>query len=198
MTLSKEQEKGILFVLLVLLTGMVAYRILAGETQRTAPLLYKPGMKVTAPVRRGLLQVSERGQDALTVLLTRRMERYPGMKRDLFRMNTPKPRPVVIASPKPVVTVPTTTVPVKTPEEMAADAARADLSSFRFLGYLTDKDSSLFLSKDGELFIAKSGDTLIKDYMIKAASKDYVLLLDRATKVEVRVELTGSGDGRQK
>jgi hypothetical protein len=198
MTLTKEQEKMILFVLLVLFAGMVVYRILAGEVPRTAPLIYTPGMKVATPVRRGLLQPSERGQDALTVLLTRRTEKYPGVKRDLFRMNRPKPRPVLVVQPKPVVTVPTLTVPVKTPEEIAADAARADLSSFRFLGYVTDKDSSLFLSKDGELFIAKSGDTLLKDYMIKAAGKDYVLLLDRATKVEVRVELSGSGDGRQK
>ena len=93
-------------------------------------------------------------------------------------------------------------VQVKTPEELAAeaaaaavraaaDAARADLSRFRFLGYLTEQESKLFLSKDGELFIVKSGDAVLKTYRVKEASKDYVVLRDTVTGVEVRIELSG-------
>jgi hypothetical protein len=158
-------------------------------------------MSVSSPVRRGPAQTGPAG-DPISVFLERNVDRYPGVKRDLFRLTGdgsvqhPKPKPVT----RPVVTVvpPVEERPVKSAEEIAADAARADLASFRFLGYLTDKDSSLFLSKGGELFIAKSGDRLMKDYLIKNAGKDYVVLMDAATKVEVRIELTGSGDGRSR
>jgi hypothetical protein len=99
----------------------------------------------------------------------------------------PKPLPVAPVAPAPPQ------VPEKTPEEIAAELAKADLSKFRFLGYLTDKDRSLFLSKDGETFIVKSGDRVLKNYKIKDAGKDYVILLDTVTHVEVRIELSGSG-----
>jgi hypothetical protein len=105
---------------------------------------------------------------------------------------TAKPKRI-IQKPVEVVTAPAPTIPAKTPEEIAAEAARADLTRFRFLGYLTDKDSSLFLSKDGELFIVKTGDTVLKGYKIKAVGMDHVILQDTATKVEVKIELTGSG-----
>ena len=199
MALTKQQELRLFVALIVVLAGLILYRFLGGPAPRTMPLVYTKGMSVSSPVRKGL-QAGGQGQDALTVLLMRSMERYPGMSRDLFRMHASPSKPVHLARSQPVITVPTPTVPEKSPEEIAAEMARADLSSFRFLGYVkasdTDKDSSLFLSKDGELFIAKSGDTLLKNYMVKTAGKDYVVLYDRATKVEVRVDLTGSGEGR--
>jgi hypothetical protein len=102
---------------------------------------------------------------------------------------TPGPA-VPLAPPAPPVPAP----PVKTPEEFAADAARLDLSRFRFLGYLTDRESSLFLSKDGELFIVKSGDTILKNYKVKETGRDFVVLLDSVTRVEVRIELSGGSD----
>ncbi len=189
MALSKQQEKRLLVGLLAVLVILLLFRMFSVEAPRTAPLTYTPGMKVASPVRRGL-QATGEGKDALSVFLARRVERYPGMERDLFRARE-KPVVVPIMVTRPPVTVPTVTVPEKTPEEIAADAARADLSSFRFLGYLTDKDSSLFLSKGGELYIAKSGDTVIKSYKIKSAGKDHVILYDTATKVEVRIDLSG-------
>jgi hypothetical protein len=194
MALTTQQEKMLLLVLGVTFTGLVLYRIFSVDATRTVPLAYTPGMKVASAVRRGLQQPGT-GQNALSVFLSRRVERYPGMARDLFRVSRPKP--VVVAKPVVVETAPTPTVPVKSPEEIAADAARADLATFRFLGYLTDKDSSLFLSKGGELFIAKSGDTVLKSYQIKSAGKDHVILYDTATKVEVRIDLTGSEGARK-
>jgi hypothetical protein len=99
----------------------------------------------------------------------------------------PKPQPAPVIAPPP----PPPAVPVKTPEQIAAENARADLSRFRFLGYLTSKDNTFFLSKDGETFIVKTGDKLLASYQVKEAGKDYVILLDTATRVEVRVELSG-------
>lgn len=178
-----------------LFIALNAYQRYTDDQPKTRPLTYTRGMKSAAPVRRGVAAPGAQ-QDPVAVMLERQAERYPGVERDIFRMTgagaPAKPKPIV---PKPVVvvTAPATTIPVRSPEELAADTARADLSRFRFLGYLTDTDSSLFLSKDGELFIVKSGDTVLKGYKVKAVGKDHVVLQDTATKVEIRVELTGSG-----
>ena len=194
MALTTQQEKKIAVALFAVLAALVLYRMASVEENRTAPLTYTRGMKVSSPVRKGIAAPGGTA-DPLLVFLERRIEKYPGVTRDLFRMgatNGAKRKPVLITKPAATVSVPTSTIPVRTQEEIAADAARADLSKFRFLGYLTEKDSSLFLSKDGELFIVKSGDTMLKNYQVKSVGKDHVILLDTITKVEVRVELTGS------
>jgi hypothetical protein len=195
MVLTTQQEKKIAVALFAVLAALVLYRMVSVEENKTAPLTYTQGMKVSSPVRKGIATPGG-ASDPLLVFLERRIEKYPGVTRDLFRMGGTggqvKKKPALITMPVVTVTLPTSTIPVKTPEEIAADMARVDLSRFRFLGYLTDKDSSLFLSKDGELFIVKSGDTMLKRYQVKAAGKDHVVLFDTITKVEVRVELTGS------
>jgi hypothetical protein len=195
MALTKTQQIKLLTVLVAIIVVIVAYQRASEVAPRTQPLTYTQGMKVSSPVRKGIAAPGGTS-DPLLVFLERRIEKYPGVARDLFRMGNTneqvKKKPVLATLPVATVTLPTSTIPVKTPEEAAADLARADLSRFRFLGYLTDKDSSLFLSKDGELFIVKSGDTMLKNYQVKAAGKDHVVLFDTITKVEVRVELTGS------
>ena len=195
MALTTQQEKKIAVALFAVFAALVLYRTVTVEENKTAPLTFTQGMKVSSPVRRGMA-ASGGASDPLLVFLERRIEKYPGVARDLFRIGgtngQAKQNPAFISKPIPTVSLPTSTIPVKTPEEIAADTARADLTRFRFLGYLTDKDSSLFLSKDGELFIVKSGDTMLKNYQVKAVGKDHVVLLDTITKVEVRVELTGS------
>jgi hypothetical protein len=200
MALTREQEKKLLVVLLVALAGLAGYRTFTGEEQKIAPLTYTRGMVASSPVRKGLATPS--GTDTLTAFLERRTERYPGVSRDIFRMENPAPKPKPVPKPPetpPVVTLPTPTVPVKSPEEIAREEARADLGKFRFLGYVAERrDSSLFLSKDGELFIVKSGDALIKSYRVKEAGRDFVVLQDTATKVEVRVDLSGSEQTPQK
>ncbi len=195
MALTTQQEKKIAVALFAVLAALVLYRMVSVEENKTAPLTFARGMKAASPVRRGMAAPGG-ASDPLLVFLERRIEKYPGVARDLFRMGgangQANRRPALITKPIATVTLPTSTIPVKTPEEAAADLARADLSRFRFLGYLTDKDSSLFLSKDGELFIVKSGDTMLKNYQVKAVGKDHVVLFDTITRVEVRVELTGS------
>jgi hypothetical protein len=190
MAFSNQQKKYVLSALVAVLLLAIVYRFVTDEKPKTAPLVYAPGAVATAPVR-SRPPSSSASSDPLTVFFARRQEPFPGVNRDLFRMENPapkrKPAPVAPLVPAPPA------VPEKTPEEIAAEAARADLSKFRFLGYLTDVDRSLFLSKDGETFIVKSGDQVLKNYRIKDAGKDYVILLDTATQVEVRIELSGSG-----
>jgi hypothetical protein len=197
MLMTKQQEMRILGLLAAVLCGLALYRLFGVEPQRTAPLTFTPGMTVSSPVRRGIAATAP-GADPVSQFLARRELRYPGVVRDIFHLteDAPPPKTKPAANSAATVTLPTPTVPERSPEEIAADAARADLSRFRFLGYLTDKDSSLFLSKDGELFIAKSGDVVLRTYRIKTAGKDHVVLYDTATKVEVRLELTGSADGK--
>ncbi len=194
MALTKQQQKIVLGVSVALLAVALTYRFVTYEKPKTAPLIYARGAVAVAPIRPGLSSPAS-SSDPLTIFFVRRHEPFPGVGRDLFRMENPapKPKPALVG---PVVPA-TPSAPEKTPEELAAElaveASRADLSKFRFLGYLTDRDRSLFLSKDGETFIAKSGDRVLKNYIIKDAGKDYVVLQDTVTGVEVRVELSGSG-----
>ncbi len=200
MTFTRKQQNVTLISLLAALALLNGYSFMTREKPKTAPLTYTPGAIASSPVRRGLAARTG-GADPLNIFLEQRAEKYPGLVRDIFRMENPAPK----VKPK-VASVATATVPpvpVKTPEELAAEAAaaavraaaeaaRADLSRFRFLGYLTERESKLFLSKDGELFIVKSGDAVLKTYKVKEASKDHVVLLDTVTGVEVRIELSGS------
>jgi hypothetical protein len=198
MTFTKEHQKIVLFSLIASIVLLNGYRFLNGEKPRTAPLAYTPGSVASSPVRHGLLS-REAGADPLGIFIERRHERYPGVSRDIFRMVNPAPAPR--SRPTPTVAVapppPPPPVPQRTPEEIAADLARADLAKFRFLGYLTDKENTLFLSKDGELFIVKGGSKLLQTYKVKEAGKDAVVLFDTATRVEVRLELSGDETQQQ-
>lgn len=188
------QQKKLLVVLLTVLVIVTGYRVLTADKQRTAPLTYTRGAVARSSVRSGI-QARSGGNDSLHAFLARREEKYPGVRRDLFRMENPeaaKPQPVIRTAPTPSVFVPP--VPEKTPEEIAAEASRADLSRFRFLGFLTDKESSLFLAKDGETYIVRSGDTVLRNYRVKEAGKEYVILVDTVTRVEVRIELSGGAE----
>ncbi len=200
MIASPEQQKKALIALFAVLAALITYRFISADKPATAPLTYTRGAVATSSLRTGIAAPAD-VTDPLQMFLSRRQEKYAGVSRDIFRMENPAP-PKPKAVPVPV-TAPTPTEPppppVKTPEEIAAEAARAaaeaaraELAKFRFLGYVTDKESSLFLSKDGELFINKRGDTVVKSYTIKDAGNDFVILLDTATRVELRVELSGA------
>jgi hypothetical protein len=189
-----EQQKKLLAALLTVFALLAGYRYLTSEEPRTAPLTYARGTAAVSSVRTGI-QASA-AKDPLQAFLVHRDVKFAGVTRDLFRMENPvvvKVKPVVRSMPTPSVPPPPA-VPEKTPQEIAADAARADLAKFRFLGYVTDRDSSLFLSKDGEVFIVRSGDAVLKNYRVKEAGRDYVVLLDTATSVEKRIELSGGAD----
>lgn len=194
MNLSQNQEKKVLIIALAALALLVFYRMVTAEKPKTAPLVYERGAVARSAVRQGVAS-PETGTDPLAMIIARRTEKYPGVRRDIFRMENPAPKPK--PAPAPVVPV-LPPVPERTPEEIAADAARADLAKYRFLGYLTDRDNTLFLSKDGELFIVKTGERLGKSYQVKEAGRDNVVIMDTITHVEVRVELSGSeGPGHQ-
>jgi hypothetical protein len=159
--------------------------------------VYPRGAVASSPVRHGATD-QKSVTDPLRSFLERSSEPYPGVVRNIFRMEVPaaQTKPVVPVAPV-VVTAPPSVGPEKTAEEIAADLVRADLVKFRYLGYLTDKETTVFLSKDGELFIAKSGEKVGATYKIKEANRDFVVIVDVATHVEGRVAMTGDGAQQQ-
>jgi len=201
MKLTRAKQTFVLIVLVAALVLLLGYRIMTEEKPKTAPLTYQRGSVASSSVRQGL-STRRAGADPLNVFLERRGEKFPGVRRDIFRMENPVPKSKLAASHI-TATLP---VHVKTPEEIAADAAqaaaqavqaaadaaRADLHKFKYLGYLTEKDNTLFLSKEGELFIVKRGDMILKSYKVKEVNKNYVVLLDTLTGVEVQLELSGA------
>jgi hypothetical protein len=186
--LTQQQEKKILIVVLAVLVALIIYRMVTTEKPRTAPLAFPPGSVAHSAVRR-ISADGSTGADPLNLFFAQHAERFPGVSRALFKMEKPapksKPAPAIIAPPPPPPP------PQRTPEEIAADLSRADLARFRFLGYLTAKDNSFFLSKDGELFIVKSGDKFLKNYQVKKATNDSVIIADTITGVEMRFDLAG-------
>ncbi len=202
MKLIEAQQKMVLVALVIVFALLIAYRVMTDEKPKTAPLMYTRGAVASSRMRQGLSSRAA-SSDLLNIFLEQRRGKYPGVSRDIFRMENPAPKP------KPVVVSHVTATPlvhVKTPEEIAAeavlaaaqavqaaaDAARADLNKFKYLGYLTEKDNTLFLSKERELFIVKRGDKLLKSYKVKEVSKNHVVLLDTVTHVEVQLELSGA------
>lgn len=181
--LTRQQEKKALIFALAILVALIIYRMVTAEKPKTAPLAFPPGSVAHSAMRQGP------GADPLNVFFAHHTEKFPGVSRDIFKMENPapkpKPAPAILAPP------PSPSPPQRSPEEIAADLSRADLARFRFLGYLTAKDNTLFLSKDGELFIVKSGDKFHKNYQVKKANNDSVVLLDTVTGVEMRFDLSG-------
>jgi hypothetical protein len=183
MALSKSQQQIVLIALVSLIVLINGYYYLTGEKPKTAPLTYTRGAIAVAPVRQG---PSSRmvGNDPLNVFLERRREKFPNVVREIFQMENPVPKPKA-------------TVVEKTPEETppscrgVAQAARADLMKFQMVGYLTEAESTIFLTKEGELFIVKKGSKLLKSYKVKETGKNFVILLDTVTGVEVQRDLAG-------
>ncbi len=198
MTLNAEQQKKMLVALVACLAILIAYRVMTNEKPRTAPLTYTRGAVATSSVRTGI-RPSADPTDSLQLFLAQRSRKYPGVSRDIFRMENPvKPKPKTAVATAKTPTVPPPPPP-PTPEEIAAaaaraaaDAARADLAKFRFMGYL---NNSLFLSKEGQVYVVRVGDQITKTYRVKnvgkESGKDIVTLLDTSTSVEVKIELSG-------
>ena len=196
MTFPKEQQKLFLVVAIAVIVLVNGYRLLTAAGPQTAPLTYARGAVASTPVR-----PAAQGQgaaDPVRIFLERSAEPYPGVVRDVFRMENP----VVRLRSKPAQTVVVTAplpppAPERTSEEIAADLARSDLAKFRYLGYVTDKDSTIFLSKEGELFIVKGGDNVQGSYKVKEANKDFMVIWDTTTRVERRIEMSGGAQQPQ-
>ncbi|NKB82270.1 MAG: hypothetical protein GKS05_10370 [Nitrospirales bacterium] len=76
-------------------------------------------------------------------------------------------------------------------EERAIQQAKAQLSQYRFLGYLTQgRDRQVFLSKGKAIYIAKQGETIEGDIEVRATDAMAVTLAKPVQGTEQTVEAT--------
>jgi hypothetical protein len=92
----------------------------------------------------------------------------------------------VVPAPPPVPVGPSG----PTPEELARQAGRQELSQYRYLGYLVrgGRDEA-FLSKGKDLHIVKAGETIDQHVLVKAIAPSGVTLQETASQVEHTVAL---------
>ncbi len=86
------------------------------------------------------------------------------------------------------------------PDELAAQQARQQLTQFRFLGYMIQEgESQVFLSNGQAIYIAKQGETLEGDIIIQAIHPTEVTLSKRlktnGLTVDAILPLTKEGNG---
>jgi hypothetical protein len=194
MTLTPEKQKCLLIALGCVLALLLVYRFVTYEQPKTASLTYTRGAIAISSVRPGVSSQTT-AADPLNAFLLRKEERYSGVSRDIFRMQNAAPKPKRTLASGGTPTVPL--VPIKTPEELAAELARTDLAQYKFLGSMTALESSVLLSDGRETFIVKKGAIVKKSYMVKETAKEYVVLLDTVSRVEVMVMLSGGEQNLQ-
>jgi len=98
-------------------------------------------------------------------------------------------RPASVPRPAPAAAAPAVPPP-PSPEELAAQAARQELSQFRYLGYLSrDGKEEAFLSKGKELYIVRSDETIEQRVRVKTVTPTGVTLQETRSQVERTVPL---------
>jgi hypothetical protein len=108
----------------------------------------------------------------------------------------PAPEPLTDPAPPPLANAipaapPTPVAPSgPTPEELARQAGRQELSRYRYLGYLVrgGRDEA-FLTKGKDLHIVKIGETIDQHVLVKAIGPTTVTLQETASQVEHTVAL---------
>jgi hypothetical protein len=149
-----DRKKQLLGVLLVIWALLIVYRVATQEEPKRVPLKYKKGQTVSSD------QVVSRTPLGMTVQLDRLKDRESvNLKHSknifaslqTFIVPPPPPPPPPPLPPPP---------PPPTPEDLAREQARQELSQFRYLGYLNKGpgQDQAFLARDRELFIVGKGE----------------------------------------
>lgn len=108
--------------------------------------------------------------------------------RDLFY-----PKPVIVAAkptPKPIETPPAP--PVKTPQELEAEAAQAELAQIKFVGMVArDGKTQAFLVKGDQLYTVAQGDKVGGRFVVEKLSAEAIALKDPGTQVSGTIPISG-------
>lgn len=183
-----NRETKILIALLIVLAGLVVYRVATREEpKRVKELTYKPGASQGAGVRgrkqeAGTQEVVQRQDEGMMRPETLKIEKKPyrGVVKNLFRPLYPPPPPPPVVAQKAVFPVITT----KGPSPAQIESAR-----IKFLGFLQrEGDRKIFLSKDKDVFIVKKGDN-IGSYQVGDITDSGVTLIFKDTKEEFRLTI---------
>lgn len=108
------------------------------------------------------------------------------MKRDLFfpKYVPPPPRPAA-AKPPPGP-------PPKTPEELAREAAQAELTQFKVMGVLfRERRGQAYLVKGDEIFMVGEGEKVGNRFIVDKITPEGVRLRDPATAVSGQIPVSG-------
>lgn len=110
-------------------------------------------------------------------------------KRDLFQ-----PKLAAVAkTPKKVAAAVPPAPPPKTPQELAADAARAELAQFKFVGVVFRGDrGQAFFVKGDQVFLAVVGDKIGDRFVLEKIDPHSAVLTDSATNVSGQLLVSGS------
>jgi len=114
--------------------------------------------------------------------------------RDLFRMRLPPPPP---PAPKPVeVKVeeppPPPGPPPKTPEQIAEEAAKAELGQVKLVGVVfRGERGQAFLVKGDQLYMVQTGGKVGERFQVESIRPDSIQLKDPATRVTGSIPVSG-------
>ncbi|HXN07389.1 MAG TPA: hypothetical protein VN944_10035 [Nitrospiria bacterium] len=184
MTAWANNKKTILLSFLVLVWIGLFFYLKSGPEQGHRPLKHKPGE--VAPSELPMSGSGGKGGGRLALL-------RPAEKLEITK-NIFAPIRVYIAPPPktaallpPVVVTP----PPPSAEEIARSQAMADLSQFKYLGYLNKGGREQgFFSKGSELYIVGKGEAMEGNFILKEIDPNHAVLRDRPTGVESSLTLT--------
>jgi hypothetical protein len=108
--------------------------------------------------------------------------------RDLFRLRLPPPPPVKKVEAPPSPPPP----PPKTPEQLAEEAAHAELALIQLVGVVfRGSKGQAFLVKGDQIFMANTGDRVGERFRVESITTDGVLLKDPVTQVSGQIPVSG-------
>lgn len=199
--MSPRMQKVLLSLLGVVWAGLALSVFVVEPEEQHVPLKHVTGQK--APRESGRSQAAQTFKVRMDLLdaARRQTEAAFGTPRDIFTpLQAEEPKVKVAAgrralpeSPAPQDEVPAVP-PGPTPEELAAQAAQAELTQFRYLGYLSRQGrQEAFLSKGKDLHIVRTGDTIEQRVLVKTVTPTDVTLQETRSQVEKKVLLAGEG-----
>lgn len=207
--MSPRTQKALLALLGVVWAGLALWAFVAGPEEQHVPLKHVTGQKASSESGRGqaIAQTFKVRVDLLDAV-RRQATTALGTPKNIFapfqseKPKMPRETKVKVAAghrlppvspPAPRVEAPAVP-PGPTAEELAAKAAQAELTQFRYLGYLSRPGrQEAFLSKGKDLHIVKAGDTIEQRIHVKTVSPTGVALQETTTQVEKTVLLAGEG-----
>jgi hypothetical protein len=114
-----------------------------------------------------------------------------GSGRNLFQLQRPPPPPP-IKPPEAKVEPAPSAQPAKTPEQLAEEAARAELGQIKLVGVVFRGDKGeAFLVKGEQLYMAGTGSRVGERFLVEAIRPDSIQLKDPATRVVGQIPVSG-------
>jgi len=116
----------------------------------------------------------------------------PRSARNLFEPRLPPPPPAPPAKPVPVQVEAPPPPPVKSAQELAEEAARAEIGQIKLVGVVfRGEQGQAFLVKGEQVYLVQAGARVGDRFHVEAISADSIQLRDPATQVGGRIPVSG-------